>query len=401
MNTRPAWFWGLYGAVTMSLGWGLRGSIGGGSLGAMIPGALIGLALARLLGRERDAAVIAAMSAVGVGFGGQETYGQTVGLSLHPETFWWATLGFALKGACWGLLGGAFLGLALDRERPTARRLTLAMGAMVLGTWAGWALIDHPKLLYFSNRLDKPREELWAGLWLGGLCLLAALRARVPAWFALLGCIGGGIGFAFGASLQPWGRGVWREMPLGWWKAMELSFGAILGLAYAWCAWRLRARLVGTGPEEEPRTPWWHGLLFAGVAIALAMHLGEVARIRFSYTVAGAVLALLIYASRGFAWQTAITVTYAAFCWDLNDHVPWAPRPLYGAFLVLSTMAVSVAVARRPGARPMFLLLLWTAVTSAFRYWQPPLRPEPLTMVALFVAMAVLLTVWRPEPQRP
>jgi hypothetical protein len=29
----------------MSLGWGLRGSIGGGSLGAMIPGGMIGLVL--------------------------------------------------------------------------------------------------------------------------------------------------------------------------------------------------------------------------------------------------------------------------------------------------------------------------------------------------------------------
>ena len=40
----------LLPAVTMSVGWGLRGFIGGGSLGAMIPGALVALVLCRGLG---------------------------------------------------------------------------------------------------------------------------------------------------------------------------------------------------------------------------------------------------------------------------------------------------------------------------------------------------------------
>src|SRR6188472_1414770 len=229
-STRPLWYWCVLGAVAMSLGWGLRGSIGGGSLGAMIPGAMIGLVLCVLLNRYSDSGLVAAFAAIGVGFGGQETYGQTVGLSLQPETFWWALLGFVVKGAAWGLLGGAFIGIAL--------------AIMVLGTWIGWQFLNHPKLFYFSNRLDRPREELWAGLWLGGLLLLAWLRSPVPASFALSGAIGGGIGFGVGASLQPMGKAVWAGMPLGWWKAMELTFGAILGLAYVLCALRLRTRLA-------------------------------------------------------------------------------------------------------------------------------------------------------------
>jgi hypothetical protein len=84
--TRPLWYWCVLGAVSMSLGWGLRGSIGGGSLGAMIPEAMIGLVLCVLLGRQSDAGVIVAFAAIGVDFGGQETYGQTVGLSLQPDT---------------------------------------------------------------------------------------------------------------------------------------------------------------------------------------------------------------------------------------------------------------------------------------------------------------------------
>jgi hypothetical protein len=40
-SARPLWYWCLLGAVTMSLGWGLRGSIGGELLGAMIPGGYV------------------------------------------------------------------------------------------------------------------------------------------------------------------------------------------------------------------------------------------------------------------------------------------------------------------------------------------------------------------------
>ena len=239
------WHWYFLGAIAMSLGWGLRGSIGGGSLGAIIPGAMIGLVLCHLLDRHADAGLIAALAAIGVGFGGQETYGQTVGLSLVPETFWWAILGFVIKGAVWGLLGGAFIGIALDRQRYTNVQLIAGFAIMVLGTWLGWMVLNDPKLIYFSNRFDKPREELWAGLWLGGLLLLAWLRSRVPSLFALYGAIGGGIGFGVGASLQPLGKAVWAGMPLGWWKAMELTFGALLGLAYVMCAWRLRDQLAG------------------------------------------------------------------------------------------------------------------------------------------------------------
>ena len=85
MNTFSVWYWCLFPAATMSLGWGLRGFIGGGSLGAMIPGAMLGLALCLLFGRTRDIGLIAAFAAVGIGFGGQETYGQTVHISTLPE----------------------------------------------------------------------------------------------------------------------------------------------------------------------------------------------------------------------------------------------------------------------------------------------------------------------------
>jgi len=395
--TRTRWHWCLLGAVAMSLGWGLRGSIGGGSLGAMIPGAMIGLVLCLLLNRHSDAGLIAAFAAIGVGFGGQETYGQTVGLSLLPETFWWAILGFVIKGAVWGLLGGAFIGIALDRHRYTTAQLLAGFGIMVLGTWLGWQYLNSPKLIYFSNRFDRPREEVWAGLWLGGLLLLGWLRSRIPSLFALYGAIGGGIGFCVGASLQPTGRTVWAGMPLGWWKAMELTFGGLLGLAYVLCAWRLRDQLGGAASTAPPplKLRRASGALAALLAIGLAIVAGRYLPVRFDYTIAGAVLASLVLFSESLAWQTAITATVAAFGWDFLDYQTFAPLPLAWTILVATTAAVAVLVARYPRTRAMLLLLTWAAVVSSFRYLFPPssVGLEVVTMLTVFVVLALILSL--------
>ena len=395
--TRPLWQWCLLGAIAMSLGWGLRGSIGGGSLGAMIPGAMIGLVLCLLLNRHSDAALVAAFAAIGVGLGGQETYGQTVGLSLLPETFWWAILGFVVKGAVWGLLGGAFIGIALDRHRYTTAQLLAGFGIMVLGTWLGWQYLNSPKLIYFSNRFDRPREEVWAGLWLGGLLLLAWLRSRIPSLFALYGAIGGGIGFGVGASLQPLGRAVWAGMPLGWWKAMELTFGGLLGLAYVLCAWRQRDQLAGAASTAPPplKLRRASGALAALLAIGLAIVAGQYLPVRFDYTITGAVLASLVLFSESLAWQTAITATVAAFGWDFLDYQTFAPLPLAWTILVATTVAVAVLVARYPRTRVMLFLVTWAAVVSSFRYLLPPsnVGPEVVTMLTVFVVLALILSL--------
>ncbi|MSV28402.1 MAG: hypothetical protein EXQ52_06610 [Bryobacterales bacterium] len=403
MTARPLWYWCLLGALTMSLGWGLRGSIGGGSLGAMIPGAMIGLVLCLMLGREADSGLIAAFAAIGVGFGGQETYGQTVGLSLRPETFWWAILGFAIKGSAWGMLGGTFVGIALRRGLHTKRQLIAGFAIMALGTWIGWRFLNHPKLIYFSNPIDRPREELWAGLWLGGLLMLAWLHARVPSLFALYGAAGGGIGFGFGASLQPWGKAVWPSMPLGWWKGMELTFGALLGLSLVLCTWRLRHELAAGETSPARGTTLTRAFAAAAIAIALAITAGRYLPVRFDYTVAGGVLASLVLFSESIAWHTAITATSAAFAWDFLKYQNFAPLPIAWTAVAATTIAVAMIVARSPRVQSMFLLLTWTAVASAFRYLLPPTKAgrEPVTMLIVFALFAIAITLLAEGGSRP
>ena len=270
----------------MSLGWALRGYIGGGPLGAMIPGAMVGLALCLLLRRETDAALVAAFAAVGIGFGGEMTYGQTVGLSLRPETYWWAITGFAVKGGVWGMLGGAVMGIALLRDRLPPVEVGTGLALLVGGTWLGWKAVNEPKLIYFSNRLDRPRPEVWAGLLCGALVLLAWLmwrgRARVPAWFALCGGISGGLGFAAGAAVQVWGRSTFGEFPLGWWKVMELTFGAVFGMGLGWCAWRDRAELAGQTGAVPARDSLVSACAGAAVAMASGLLLESALHTRFN-----------------------------------------------------------------------------------------------------------------------
>jgi hypothetical protein len=239
---------------------------------------------------------------------------------------------------------------------------------------------------------------MWAGLWLGGLLMLGWLRARVPGLFAAWGAIGGGVGFALGASLQPWGKEVWATMPLGWWKAMELTFGALLGLAYGACAWRHRQEIADpdAGPVPSPRWPVALGL--AVLAFTLAVLTEELLPWRFGYTVGAAALASLVLFSESLGWQTAITVTCVAFTADSLQYLELFSRPWRLACVTAVAVLVALIVARRARPGAMLLLLTWTAVAAAFRYLAKPggFGPPQVTMLCAFVLMAAAATWgWR------
>ncbi|MEP7364500.1 MAG: hypothetical protein ABI972_14690, partial [Acidobacteriota bacterium] len=339
--------WIIFASVAMSLGWGLRGFIGGGPLGAMIPGAMIGLVLALLLRLDTAATSrLIAFAAVGIGFGGDMTYGQTAGLAMKPETFSWALLGFAIKGAVWGLLGGATIGLAL--VPPTRRYLAITMAAMLAATWAGWRVINEPKLIYFSNLFDRPRPEVWAGLLLAGITV-ALMHGPLVRRFALCGAIGGGIGFALGACFQVLGRTHAAGFFFSdWWKVMELTFGALLGASYAWAAWSVEP-MPDTPTPEPPRSPLLASITGAALAIAIAIFLVPLIdrfHVRFSYTVAGALLLLLATRSSDIARQIGLTGTCCAFFIDLYEDRPQTEPWLAVLLIVIATIAIAVVVLR-------------------------------------------------------
>ena len=397
ISTLPPMRWLFFAAAAMSLGWGLRGFIGGGPLGAMIPGAMIGLVLALLLRLNADqTSRMVAFAAVGIGFGGDETYGQTVGLSLKPETFPWAMLGFAIKGGVWGLLGGAIIGLAL--APPSRRRLAITMAAMLAATWAGWRFINEPKLIYFSNLLDRPRPEVWAGLLLAGLAV-ALMHGTLVRRFALCGAIGGGVGFALGAWFQVLGRTHAPDFFFSdWWKVMELTFGALLGASYAWAAWSVEP-IPAAPAVESDRTPLLASFTAAALAIAIAIFCVPVLdryHIRFSFTVAGALLLLLATRSSAVARQIGITVACCAFFLDLYEDRPQTEFWLAILLIVAATVAIAVFVHRTACPIVLLLLITWTAVAdSLLKSYLPGPRQAAHFVQAAFVMLAIICTLYR------
>ena len=177
-------------------------------------------------------------------------------------------------------------------------------------------------------------------------------------------------------------------MPLGWWKAMELTFGALLGAAFGACAWRVGRK--GEAPAL-PATPWFTAFGEAAIAVALTAGAEEFLPVRFGYTVGGAVLAAMVLYSESLAWQTAITATYAAFAWDSLRTLRGLPEWAMWAAAISTTAVVALTVARHAKARTMFLLLTWTAVAAALRYLAR-LGPEQVTMLVVFAALAIAIS---------
>src|SRR5712671_7442827 len=110
-STRSTWLLVLLTALSLSIGWGIRGNFGH-EYGAMIPGALAAMAAVLLSGREdwwRRIAYFAFFGALGWSFGGSISYMWVIGYT-HSGHFPSQLYGFAclfLIGFEWGALGGA------------------------------------------------------------------------------------------------------------------------------------------------------------------------------------------------------------------------------------------------------------------------------------------------------
>lgn len=401
--------WVAVTAAGMSLGWGLRGYIGGGPFGAMIPGLFVSLLICRYLGYGLTASsVVVAFGTIGIGFGGNMTYGQTLGLIRESETFLHGLAGTSLKGAVWGLLGGAMLGLGLAARQLSWRDLVIGIVALLCGIVIGLQYINVPQLLYFSNP-EKPRDESWAGLLLGAVLLLCWIQVSrpklvwMPCRFAVYGAVGGGLGFGIGslfltlqANLSP----TWSWLPC--WKFMEFFFGLLFGAALGLCAVHLRERLTPLGLTDEstaatdPRPSASRlEMIPAAVLVLCAFYtwryyglklvpqLYEVGRagpgwtaadVLIDFTGMGCALLLLSRRWQTVAWQVAVTITIVATAIDWQRDL--GPR---------GNIEWSLA------ARVLFVLAVAGCSIVWVQQWQ--LRTRPLLMSLFLFSVCVLMGV--------
>lgn len=277
-------------AVAFSLGWAIRGTILGGPKGAMLPGTMIGLAMAKISGWQGyDLHIIlAAAGAIGFSFGGEMTYGETLGMtqdSEPPSNYWWGILGTAVKGSVWIGLGSLLVGMATGNVSYSLIEWIVLAVVFLFTMELGIKIFNKPlnppttyPRIYFSIS----RQESWGGMWLSYIVLvLYAWLIRndyVAALLSLVGLLGGVLGFPIGQMLQSWGK---RKKPFGdkaqkwidWWKVMEFSFGAIAGAVLGWGWWHIHSVITNISDGALDRalstSSQWITLIIYGVIFVL------------------------------------------------------------------------------------------------------------------------------------
>lgn len=162
--------------IAMGYGWGMRGSILGGEKGAMLPGAFVGLLIARFSGipaLQENWFFLTTAGACGFYLGGCQTYGETLGLTFGG----FGTLGFTkglvgvfIKGFTWFSVAAEMLGICIvsgGGMHYDAIDLIFTYIATIPAYFLGRALLNRPHRpdenvlpkIYFS----KTRPEWWGG----------------------------------------------------------------------------------------------------------------------------------------------------------------------------------------------------------------------------------------------
>ncbi|MFO1003855.1 MAG: hypothetical protein U0936_26285 [Planctomycetaceae bacterium] len=295
----PWWQSVLLCGLAGGMGWGIRGQYGHES-GAMMAGLLVSSVVAMLFLRGADGwGTVRAIAwcTVAIGFGGSETYGQTIGLTQNPylignfSALSWGLIGLAIKGSLWIGFAGCFLGMGLSGVTYSRREMLAIVVAMPLLYAIGVRLINSPfdpanqqlPAIYFSETWDwkpdgevKPRFEAWGGLFLAMIGLLihcgVVRRDRLAARLGLAGLIGGGLGFPAGQCLQAnhaWNR-PWYETGflksldphVNWWNMMEITFGGIMGATLGFFVWKNRHLIRIPLPTVPAQAKIVDGFLF-------------------------------------------------------------------------------------------------------------------------------------------
>lgn len=339
-NLKPMALVMLAGLV-MAYGWGYRGIVGHEG-GAMVPGALLGMALCLASGRRdwyQRSAVAGLFGAAGWAWGGSMSYMEqtmyAVSDSFPDVLYGYAVLFF--MGALWAGIGGAILGMGLTLPRSTLERFAGPFAAI------GTAYLAVYLYLFFDHATRDVVERYSAQHFHDGDFFAAAIALVIASAYALASKRGRQEALLF----------VWAS--LAWFSGYLLltKFGGIqLGPPY--------------------RSESWGGVL--GILIALMIYLYR--------TRNHAALLLCRYGllGGGFAFALAVFIRHPI-------RVGWGPFASWGGMLQWKIAEESFGLL-------MGIALALGALQLLRGQLAPPVedRPrKPLDIFSVFVAIVVLL----------
>lgn len=350
-------------------GWGMRGAVIGGEKGAMLPGTFIGLVLAWFSGGaiKEFFWIPAAAAAMGMTFGGTETYGETIGLVLHrgrpdhnPKKGY---TGLVLKGALWFSVCGGFIGISLasmTREIYSVSDLALFCMLIPAIQKIGYGIFNTPyvkhKKIYPKIYFSLTRREEWGGnvALIVSLAVMATIRGD---WFTL-SMMASGLAFGAAGWLVAMKGYVLVALPLkngkylldklfkkglvDGWKLMEFVLGAFggFGLSLVYCLnfgyVERYNEIINKNGGLIPLSKTFDGFVSAAVTVCI---LG--------------ILAINIY--QFVCGRKNKKVDY--FFWDKIE------RPLYNAFPMLFVLLGSELTAK---IMTVFMLFFGCAIKCAF-----------------------------------
>ena len=307
----------LLPGLAMSLGWGLRGQLGH-STGAMIPGALVALALCSLLpDKQFSRGMVVGLGAIAFGYGATMTTQDTADLALRwifnpGSTLTMAYTGLAIKGALWALFGGILIGLAFAASHYRWSDVVLGMVFMVAAFPVGWRLINEPRPVYFSVT----RHEIYGGYLFAGIVLLLWLtfrgRTKIPLVLGLCAAVAGAIGLPVGAAVAGFGsHTAYVGRGYDWWKVLETTFGAFMGVGLGIGTYWIKDKLPDANGLKEPVTKPLSRPLATGLGLAICELFAILSHHRLTgWLIFGSVLVCVIfYFPRHVGWHIGITMT--------------------------------------------------------------------------------------------
>jgi len=312
MHHQPAtWTFVLLTALSLSIGWGIRGNFGH-EYGAMIPGALAAMGAVLLSGREdwlRRAAYFGFFGALGWSFGGSISYMQVIAYT-HSGHSGSVLYGFAclfVIGFLWAAMGGAGTALpaCLSREQLTEffPPLTAVFVAWIAQDAAvDWLAATDPQFRQASPLYWYDTDWLGALVAMVAVLVLAAARRRFDSATSLIMhmAVGWWVGFlllvvAFGWRMTPPRGDNWAGcvgMVVGMWVYFQrhglrtitvasLVTGFVGGFGFA-TATLLKLIAVKSGWQTN-----WHSVLEQtygfinglGIAAALLLLRGKLPRV--------------------------------------------------------------------------------------------------------------------------